>query len=79
MNTELEENKENRLSLNPSSVIITSLSFVSALAWNSAFQNYFEKNNLLNKGGPWIYAISVTLIIIIIVFIFNKINLYFLS
>lgn len=43
-------------------IIITSLSLVSALAWDSAFQNFFKKNKLINKGGPWLYAIIVTIL-----------------
>jgi hypothetical protein len=43
--------------------MITALGLVVALAWNSAFQKYFEKNEYLNEQGPWIYAFAVTAII----------------
>lgn len=51
---------------NIKTLIISALTFVSALAWNSAFQNFFERNKLLNKGGPWIYASSVTIITLLL-------------
>ncbi len=43
-------------------LIVTSLSFVTALAWNSAFQHLFETTPFLKRRGPWIYALLVTLI-----------------
>ena len=51
---------------NIKTLIISALTFVSALAWNSAFQNFFERNKLLNKGGPWIYASAVTIITLLL-------------
>lgn len=48
--------------------IIGSLSLIMALAWNSAFQNWFDQNEMLHRGGPWIYAILVTIIIITVIF-----------
>lgn len=54
-------------------LIVTSLSLVAALAWNSAFQNFFEKNKYLNNKGPWIYAILVTGITIGLIIGFTKI------
>lgn len=59
---------------NTKTLIITSLSLVSALAWDSAFQKYFEKNKLLNKGGPWLYAIIVTIITMIFIYVLNKVK-----
>jgi len=53
-------------------LIITSLSLVAALAWNSAFQNFFEKNKYLNRG-PWIYAVLITGIVIGLIIGFTKI------
>ena len=47
-------------------LIITSLSFVTALAWNSAFQNLFEHIPFLKRGGPWVYAILLTLMVIVV-------------
>jgi hypothetical protein len=48
--------------------IIGSLSLIMALAWNSAFQNWFDNNETLHKGGPWAYAIIVTTLIISIIY-----------
>ena len=43
-------------------VFISSFSFVTALAWNSAFQATFESISELNLIGPWVYALFITLI-----------------
>ena len=51
--------------------VVTALGLVVALAWNSAFQNFFQKNKYLTSHGPWVYAIIVTLIIILIIIIFD--------
>ena len=59
--------------------IIPALGLVIALAWNSAFQNFFHNNKYLNSQGPWLYAIMVTTIIIGIIQLLektkNKINI----
>ena len=34
---------------NVEKILISALSFVSALAWNSAFQNLFERNKFLKN------------------------------
>lgn len=54
-------------------LIVTALSLVTALAWNSAFQKFFENNKYLNKRGPWIYAILITGITIGLIVGFTKI------
>ena len=41
---------------------INSFSFITALAWNSAFQATFESISELNLIGPWVYALFITLI-----------------
>jgi len=43
-------------------LVVTALGFVTALAWNSAFQNLFQGNSYLNAYGPWIYALIITII-----------------
>jgi len=53
-------------------LMLGSLAMVSALAWNSAFQTFFENNKYLKKGGPWIYAISVTSICVIILYFMKQ-------
>ena len=45
-----------------SQLITAAFGFVAALAWNSAIQKWFESQPLLVKGGPWVYAIFVTVI-----------------
>ena len=52
-------------------LIIASLSFITALAWNSAFQNLFENVPFFKKGGPWVYAILLTLIVIAVTYLLN--------
>ena len=34
-------------------------------AWNSAIQGWFEKLGWLKKGGPFIYAVIITIIAVI--------------
>ncbi len=43
-------------------LITAAFGFVAALAWNSAIQKWFESQPFLTKGGPWVYAIFVTVI-----------------
>ena len=57
-----------------SKLILGALSFVTALAWNSAFQSYFEKNKYLSSYGPWVYAILITLIVIGITIAMKRVN-----
>ena len=52
-------------------LMATSLGMVTALAWNSAFQNFFNKYPKLKDYGPWVYAILITIIAIIIFFLLN--------
>ena len=61
---------------NIKTLIISALTFVSALAWNSAFQNFFERNKLLNKGGPWIYASVVTIITLLLLLGINRLDTF---
>ena len=51
--------------------IVTALGLVAALAWNSAFQNFFQKNKYLHNYGPWAYAALVTLVILILIQVFD--------
>ena len=58
--------------------IITAFSLVIGLAWNSAFQHYFDTNEKLknHKYGRWIYAIVITIILIITMTLLNKFTEY---
>ena len=53
-------------------LIVTALSLVSALAWNSAFQNFFQHNKFLKHRGPWIYALIISAITIGLIIGFTK-------
>ena len=45
-----------------SKLIIGALTFVSALAWNEAFSDYFKSNKYLKGKGLWYYALSISII-----------------
>ena len=53
-------------------LIVASLSFVTALAWNSAFQHLFQTVPFMKTQGPWIYALVVTLIGIAITYALQR-------
>jgi hypothetical protein len=47
-------------------VLITgAFGLVAALAWNTAIQAWFASNPTLSAGGPWLYAIVVTVIAVL--------------
>ena len=48
-------------------ILVTSLAFVTGLAWNSAFQSLFANAGWLEKGGPWIYAVSVSAFAVVVI------------
>ena len=60
--TKDQKNLQKSLFQEYTKVLIHSLTFVAALAWNSAFQKTFELMSSLELIGPWIYAILVSLI-----------------
>jgi hypothetical protein len=43
-------------------LVTTAFGLVAALAWNSAIQGWFEAQDALRAGGPWLYAVLVTLL-----------------
>jgi hypothetical protein len=47
------------------SLITAAFGLVAALAWNSAIQSLFDKTPWLKAGGPWAYAILVTVIAVV--------------
>jgi len=53
-------------------LLVTALSLVAALAWNSAFQTFFQNTKYLKHRGPWIYAIVVTIVAILLIIGFTK-------
>ena len=54
--------------------LIGASSFIVALAWNSAFQKYFENSKFLKNKGPWIYAVASTFLITITMFIIKAVK-----
>ena len=55
-------------------LITNALGLVAALAWNSAFQNFFKNYPELQKQGPWIYAIIITIISVVIITYLSKLE-----
>ena len=55
-------------------LITNALGLVAALAWNSAFQNFFKNYPQLQEHGPWIYAIIITIISVIIITYLSKLE-----
>ena len=54
--------------------LVGAASFIVALAWNSAFQKYFETSKFLQSKGPWIYAITITFIVTLSVILIKGIK-----
>lgn len=46
-------------------LITAAFGLVAALAWNEAIQNWFKSQPWLVSGGPWVYAIVVTIIAVL--------------
>ena len=42
--------------------LLGSISIVVALAWNDAFASMFKNDPRLKSHGPWVYAISVSIV-----------------
>jgi len=52
-----------------SALIVTAFGLVAALAWNDAIRSLFQEDGFLYflaNGGPWIYAILVTIIAVFV-------------
>ncbi|HLC51200.1 MAG TPA: DUF5654 family protein [archaeon] len=47
-------------------LIVAAFGFASALAWNTAIQNWLQSQPTLSAAGPWGYAIAVTIFAVII-------------
>lgn len=54
-----------------SALITAAFGLVAALAWNSAIQKWFEAHPLFAAGGPWVYAIIVTILAVIATLLFG--------
>ena len=57
---EIDINNFNAIKFIGKQLLIT-MSFIFALAWNDAFKNFFKRIPYLQKYGPWIYALSITI------------------
>ena len=60
--------------INAKALIISSLTFVVGLAWNSAFQDLFKKITWLNDYGPWVYASLLTVLAVGFFKVVNRIE-----
>ena len=54
-----------------SKLMVGALTFVAALAWNEAFSDYFKSNSYLKGKGLLFYAISTSIIAIILITTIN--------
>lgn len=54
--------------------LVTAFTLVIGLSWNTAFENYFNKQEKLKKMkyGRWIYASVLTIVLIIVIFFLNR-------
>ena len=44
--------------------VFGALTLMAAISWQSAFQELFDSIGWLHAGGPWLYAILLTLLIV---------------
>jgi len=47
--------------------IVSAITYATSQAWNSAFQSFFQSRMDLKKYGPWIYAIVLTMMAVVVV------------
>ena len=46
-------------------LVTTAFGLVAALAWNDAIKGVFVKYPALQAAGPWVYAVTVTVIAVL--------------
>jgi uncharacterized membrane protein len=46
-------------------LVTTAFGLVAALAWNEAIQSWFKSQEMLTAGGPWLYAVLVSVIAVL--------------
>jgi len=59
-----------------SALIVTAFGLVAALAWNEAIKSLFQEGGLLYflaDGGPWVYAVLVTIFAVIMTIWIGKV------
>jgi len=74
---EIKNKYVNQTLVELSKLIIGGLTFVSALAWNEAFKEYFSNNPYLKDKGLWIYAVITSLIAVIMIIFINNVTKVF--
>lgn len=76
LTTEMAKAKEMKKEVVAKLSILATAAFglVAALAWNSAIQSWFKNQPLLSKGGPWVYAIVVTIIAVLVTIWISKVS-----
>ena len=55
-------------------LVISAFGLVAALAWNSAIQEWFKQQELLSSYGPWMYALFVTILAVIVTLYVSKLS-----
>jgi len=53
-------------------MISTALALIVSLAWNDAFRHYFKTHPKMKDKAPWTYALIVTIILLVFIFIFDE-------
>ena len=53
-------------SITSQALIVSALTLVCALAWDSAFTNLFNNVSWLKWAGPWVYAVLVTILLVVV-------------
>jgi hypothetical protein len=59
---EIKKQSVEKLSL----LVTTGFGLVAAIAWNTAIQEWFKTQEWLQGNGPWLYAIVVTIIAVVV-------------
>ncbi|HVY01292.1 MAG TPA: DUF5654 family protein [Candidatus Nanoarchaeia archaeon] len=57
--------------------VTAAFGLVAALAWNGAIQSLFADGGALHflaAGGPWVYAVLVTIIAVYVTIVISKIK-----
>lgn len=48
-------------------IIVTALTFTAGVAWNKAFEDLFSNIPILKNNGSLIYALLITIVVVILV------------
>lgn len=47
-------------------LITAAFGLVAALAWNTAIQEWFKNQTVISNQGPWVYAVIITIVAVIL-------------